>query len=146
MLYGDEYTVPMAGRHSEADAMAKLIRQKSGDLFVIGLREVQDAVNDINTDQQAEWTTSLRDSLSKFTNIIKEHVGLPPSLECDLEINMVCTEPPKERTYRMSPAKLREVHVQLRIYSLRAGLVRLSLRTVPMFYLYARRMVPCVCT
>jgi hypothetical protein len=35
----------------EADAMAKLLRQQPADLFVIGLREVQDAVDDINTDQ-----------------------------------------------------------------------------------------------
>jgi hypothetical protein len=31
------------------------------------------------------------------------------------------------------------------IYSQKVGFVRLNLRTVPRFYLYARRMVPCVC-
>jgi hypothetical protein len=48
MAIGDEYTVHVAVRHLEADAMAKLVRQQLEDLFVIGLREVQDAVDDIN--------------------------------------------------------------------------------------------------
>jgi hypothetical protein len=69
-VYGDEYTVPVAVHHLEADAMANMLRQQPADLFVIGLREVQDAVDDINTDLQHEWTTSIRDSLNEFTNII----------------------------------------------------------------------------
>jgi hypothetical protein len=89
--------------------MAKMLTHQPADLFVIGLREVHDAVDDIDTDQRAEWTTSLRDSLSELTDVIKEPDGLPPSRECDVEINLECDEPPKERTYRMSPAKLREV-------------------------------------
>jgi hypothetical protein len=93
--------------------MAKLLRQQPADLFVIGLREVQDAVDDINTDQQPEWATSLRDSLNEFTDIIEEPHGLQPKHECDFEINLECDEPSKERTYRMSPAELREVQVQL---------------------------------
>jgi hypothetical protein len=101
MVFGDEYTVLVAVHHLEADAMAKPLRQQPTDLFVIGLREVHDAVDDINTDQQPEWTTSLRDSLSEFTDIIKEPDGLPPTRECDFEINLECDEPPKERTYRM---------------------------------------------
>jgi hypothetical protein len=109
----DEYTVPLAVHHFEADAMAKLLRQQPTELCVIGLRQVQDAVHDINIDQQPEWTTSLRDSLNEFTDIIKEHDGLLPTRECDFEINLECDEPPKERTYRMSPAELREVKVQL---------------------------------
>ena len=32
-----------------------------------------------------------------------------------------------------------------KIYSQKVGFVRLNLRTVPRFYSYARRMVPCVC-
>jgi hypothetical protein len=93
--------------------MAKQLRQQPADLFVIGLREVQDTVDDINSDQQPEWTTSLRDSLNEFTDISKEPDGLPPTRECDFEINLECDEPPKVRTYRMSPAELREVQVQL---------------------------------
>jgi hypothetical protein len=113
MVYGDEYTVPMTVHHLEADAMAKLLRQQLAYLFVIGLREVQDAVGDIKIDQQPEWTTSLRDSLNEFTDIIKEPHGLIPTRECDFEINLECDEPPKERTYRMSPAELRELQVHL---------------------------------
>jgi hypothetical protein len=79
MVSSDEYTVPMAVHHLEADAMAKLLRQQQAYLFVIGLREVQYAVDDINIDQQLEWTTSLRDSLNDFTDIIKEPGGLPPT-------------------------------------------------------------------
>jgi hypothetical protein len=104
MVSGDEYTVHVAAHNLEADAMAKLLRQQPADLFVIGLREVQDAVDDINADQQPEWTTSLRDSLNEFTNIIKGLDSLPPTRECDFEINLECDEPPKVRTYRMSPA------------------------------------------
>jgi hypothetical protein len=107
----DEYTVHVTVHHLKADAMAKLLRQQPSYLFVIGLREVQDAVYDINTDQQPEWTTSLRDALDEFTDIIKEHDGLSPTRECDFEINLECDEAPKERTYRMSPAELREVQV-----------------------------------
>jgi hypothetical protein len=109
MVYGDEYTVHVAVHHLEVDAMAKMLRQQPADLFVIGLREVHDAVDDIYTDQQPEWTTSLRDSLNEFTDIFKEPDCLPPTRECDFEINVECDEPPKERTYRMSPAELREV-------------------------------------
>jgi hypothetical protein len=47
----------------------------------------------------------------EIPDIIKEPDGLPPTRECDFEMNFECDEPPKERTYRMSPAKLREVHV-----------------------------------
>jgi hypothetical protein len=112
MVSGDENTVHVATHHLEADAMAKLLRQQPTDLFVIRLREVHDAVNDINTDQQPEWTTSLRDSMNEFTDIIKEPDGLPPTREYDFAINLECDEPPKERTYRMSLAELREVKVQ----------------------------------
>jgi hypothetical protein len=84
MVPREEYTVHVAVHHLEADAMAKLLRQQPGDFFVIGLREVQDAVDDINTDQQPKWTTSLRDFLNdEFTDIIKEPDGRPPTRECD---------------------------------------------------------------
>jgi hypothetical protein len=113
MVYGDEYTVPVAVHHLEVDAMAKRLRQQQADFFVIGLRDVHDAVGDIDTDQQAKWTTSLRDSLNEFTDIIKEPDGLPPTRECDFEINMESDEPPKERTYRLSHTELRQIRVQL---------------------------------
>jgi hypothetical protein len=54
MVSGDEYTLLVEVHHLEADAMAKLLRQQRAYLFVIGLREVQDAVDDIDTDQQPE--------------------------------------------------------------------------------------------
>jgi hypothetical protein len=125
MVFGDESTLPMAVHHLEADAMAKLLRQQPEDLFVIGLLEVHDAVGDINTDQQPEWTTLLLDSLNEFTDIIKEPNGLPPTRECDFEINLECDEPPKEQTYGMSPAELREVQVHLQDL-LAKGWIRLS--------------------
>jgi hypothetical protein len=86
MVSGDKYTVHVVVHHLEADAMAKLLRQQPANLFVIGLREIHDAVDDINTDQRPEWTTWLRDSLNEFTDIIKEPDGLPRTRECDLEI------------------------------------------------------------
>jgi hypothetical protein len=113
MVSGDEYTVLEAVHHLEADAMAKRLRQQPANLFAIKLREVQDKVDDINTDQQSEWTTWLRNSLNEFTDIIKEPNGLPPTRECDFEINLECDEPPKEREYRKSPVELREAQVQL---------------------------------
>jgi hypothetical protein len=103
----------MAVHHLEADVMARLLRQQLAYLFVIGLREVQNAVDDIKTDLRTEWTTSLRDSVKEFTDIIKERGGLPPSRECDFKINLECYEQPKERTYRMSQVELREVQVHL---------------------------------
>jgi hypothetical protein len=103
----------MEVHHLEAIAMAKLLRQQPYDLFMIGLREVHDAVDDINTDQQPEWTTSMRDSMNEFTDITKELDGLPPTRDCDFEINLEYDDPLKERIYRMSPAELREVKIQL---------------------------------
>jgi hypothetical protein len=93
MVSCDEYTVPITLHHLRADAMAKLLGQQLANLFVIGLREVHDAVDDINTNQQPEWTTSLRDPLYEFTDIIKEHDDLPLTRECDFEINLECDEP-----------------------------------------------------
>jgi hypothetical protein len=104
MVFGDEYTIPVAVHHSEANAMARLLRQQPTYLYVIGLREVNDAVDDIKTDQQIEWTTSLRDSVNEFADIIKEPHGLPLARECDFDINLACDEPSKERTNPMSPA------------------------------------------
>jgi hypothetical protein len=144
MVYGDEYTVPVAGHHLEADAMAKHLRQQSTNLFVIRLREVHDAVDDINTDRQPEWTTSLRDSLNEFTDITKEpgghhqHASVTSSLTCSA-MNHLRSE--HTVCHRQSSERFRYSY---KIYSQKAGFVRLNLRTVPLFYLYARRMVPCV--
>jgi hypothetical protein len=118
--------------------MAKPLRQQQADLFVIGLREVHYAVDNINTDQQPEWTTSLRYSLNEFTDIIKEPDGIPPTRECDFEINLECDEPPKERTYRMSPAKLREVQVQLQDL-LAKGWIRPSKSPYGAYILFVRK-------
>jgi hypothetical protein len=52
MVHGDKYTVLMAVHHLEADAMARLLKQQPAYLFVIGLREVHDAVDDIKTNKQ----------------------------------------------------------------------------------------------
>jgi hypothetical protein len=88
MVIGDEYTVPVTIHHLEADAMARLAY-----LIVIGMQEVRrNAVNDIRTDQPNEWTTSLRDSLKMFADIIKEPNGRPLARECDSKINFVCDE------------------------------------------------------
>jgi hypothetical protein len=51
MVSGDEYTIPVAVHHLEADAMGQLLRQQPTYLFMIGLREVQHAVDDINSVQ-----------------------------------------------------------------------------------------------
>jgi hypothetical protein len=51
--------------------------------------------------------------MHELTDIIKEPHGLPPTRECNFKINLEYDEPPKERTYRMSPAELREVQVLL---------------------------------
>jgi hypothetical protein len=51
--------------------------------------------------------------LERVYGILTEPDGLPPTRECDFEINFECDEPPMERTYRMSPVELRQVRVQL---------------------------------
>jgi hypothetical protein len=145
MVCGDAYTVPVIVHHLEADAIVRLQREQLTYLFVIGLRGVQYAVDDIKTDQHTEWTTSLRDSVKELTDIIKELDGLPPTRECDFEINLECDQSPKERTYRMSPPQLQEVKVQLQNL-LAKGWIRPSKSLYgARFYLYARRTVPCVC-
>jgi hypothetical protein len=69
MVSGDEYTVLVALHDLEAVAMARLLRQQPTYIFVIGLREVHDAVDDIKTNQQTEWTTSLRYFLKDLTDM-----------------------------------------------------------------------------
>jgi hypothetical protein len=120
--------------------MAKMLRQQPTYLYMIEKREVDD-INPV-------WTTSLRDSMSEFTDIIKEPGGLRPSRKCNFAISLEWDEPPKEQTYRGTVChrqKSERLMYNCKTSSLRAGFVRLNLRTVPRFYLYARRMVPCVC-
>ncbi len=87
--------------------MAREIRKKSVDLFVVTLREVQESIKQLSTDQDEKWNTRLRTVLGKFKDIIAEPtIGLPPSREFDFGIHLESDEPPKERTYRMSTAEL----------------------------------------
>jgi hypothetical protein len=50
MVSGYEYTVILAVHHLEADVMARFLREQPEYFFVIGLRNVYYAVDDINTD------------------------------------------------------------------------------------------------
>eukprot|EP00873_Tetraselmis_striata_P038562 jgi/Tetstr1/458826/TSEL_045209.t1 len=94
--------------------MAKELRKSRGEeLFAVAVREVFDAVAELRTDQSTEWTEELKESLMEFADIIAELTNLPPEREFDFEINLESDEPPKERTYRMSPAELQEVRSQL---------------------------------
>ena len=87
--------------------MAREIRKKSVDLFVVTLREAQESIKQLSTDQDEKWNTRLRTVLGKFKDIIAEPtIGLPPSREFDFGIHLGSGEPPKERTYRMSTAEL----------------------------------------
>eukprot|EP00873_Tetraselmis_striata_P007497 jgi/Tetstr1/427761/TSEL_017879.t1 len=89
--------------------MAKELRKSRGEkLFAVAVREVFDAVAELRTDQSTEWTEELKESLMEFADIIAEPTDLPPEREFDFEINLESDEPPKERTYRMSPAELQE--------------------------------------
>eukprot|EP00873_Tetraselmis_striata_P008895 jgi/Tetstr1/429159/TSEL_019112.t1 len=94
--------------------MAKELRKSRGEeLFAVAVREVFDAVAELRTDQSTEWTEELKESLMEFADIIAEPTDLPPEREFDFEINLESDEPPKERTYGMSPAELQEVRSQL---------------------------------
>eukprot|EP00873_Tetraselmis_striata_P046351 jgi/Tetstr1/466615/TSEL_011103.t1 len=94
--------------------MSKELRKSRGEeLFAVAVREVFDAVAELRTDQSTEWTEELKESLMEFADIIAEPTDLPPEREFDFEINLESDEPPKERTYRMSPAELQEVRSQL---------------------------------
>eukprot|EP00873_Tetraselmis_striata_P043367 jgi/Tetstr1/463631/TSEL_008493.t1 len=94
--------------------MAKELKKSRGEeLFVVAVREVFDAVAELRTDQSTEWTEELEESLTEFEDIIAEPTDLPPEREFDFEINLESDEPPKEQTYRMSPAELQEVRSQL---------------------------------
>ena len=114
LIEGMDYTVPTAVYHLTAHDMAKQLRRdKKAEMFVVTLKEVQESVDALETDQPPQWTQSLRDTVQDFADIIREPEGLPPEREWDFEINLECDVPPKERTYRMSPAELREVQAQL---------------------------------
>eukprot|EP00873_Tetraselmis_striata_P008151 jgi/Tetstr1/428415/TSEL_018429.t1 len=94
--------------------MAKELRKsRREELFPVAVREVFDVVAELRTDQSTEWTEELKESLMEFADIIAEPTDLPPERELDFEINLESDEPPKERTYRMSPAVLHEVRSQL---------------------------------
>eukprot|EP00873_Tetraselmis_striata_P006265 jgi/Tetstr1/426529/TSEL_016827.t1 len=94
--------------------MAKELRKsRGGELFAVAVREVLDAVAELRTDQSTEWTEELEESLMEFADIIAEPTDLPPEREFDFEINLESDEPPKERTYRMSPAELQEMLLDL---------------------------------
>eukprot|EP00873_Tetraselmis_striata_P039124 jgi/Tetstr1/459388/TSEL_004767.t1 len=94
--------------------MAKELRKSRGEeLFAVAVREVFDAVAELRTDQSTEWTEELKESLMEFADIIAEPTDLPPEREFDFEINLESNEPPKERTYRMSPAELQEMLLDL---------------------------------
>jgi hypothetical protein len=80
----------------------------------------------------------LRDYLNEFTGIIKEPDGLPPTRKCNFEINLEYDEPPKERTYRMSPAVLREFQVKLQDL-LAKGWIRPSKSPYGVPILFARK-------
>eukprot|EP00873_Tetraselmis_striata_P017113 jgi/Tetstr1/437377/TSEL_026061.t1 len=89
--------------------MAKELRKSRGEeLFDVAVREVFDAVAELRTDQSTEWTEELKESLMGFADIIAEPTDQPPEREFDFEINLESDEPPKERTYRLSPAELQE--------------------------------------
>eukprot|EP00873_Tetraselmis_striata_P015212 jgi/Tetstr1/435476/TSEL_024382.t1 len=89
--------------------MAKELRKSRGEeMFAVAVREVFDAVAELRTDQSTEWTEELKESLMEFADIIAEPTDLPPEREFNFEINLESDEPPKERTYRMSPAELQD--------------------------------------
>eukprot|EP00873_Tetraselmis_striata_P012640 jgi/Tetstr1/432904/TSEL_022244.t1 len=95
--------------------MAKELRKSGGEeLFAVAAREVFDAVAELRTDQSTEWTEELKESLTEFADIIAEPTDMPPERESDFEINIESDEPPKERTYRMSPAELQEIKMDPR--------------------------------
>eukprot|EP00873_Tetraselmis_striata_P013167 jgi/Tetstr1/433431/TSEL_022705.t1 len=97
--------------------MAKELRKSRGEeLFVVAVREVFDAVAELQTDLSTEWTEELKESLTEFADIIAEPTDMPPEREFDFEINLESDEPPKERTYRMSPAELQETMMN-RVFS-----------------------------
>jgi hypothetical protein len=87
----------------------------------------------------------LRDSIKEVTDNVKEPNGLPSTRECNFEFNLDCGEPPKERTYRMSPIELREVQGILQDLPAK-GWIRSSKSPYGApIYLYTRRTIPCVC-
>jgi hypothetical protein len=88
----------------------------------------------------------LLESLTEFTDTIKEHDGQPLARECDFEINFECDEPPKERAYRMPQAKLREVQVQLQDL-LAKGWIRASksLYGAPTLFVRKKDGTICMC-
>ena len=109
----EEYTVPVSVRLLDATTMAKSLRKEPLEVFVVGIRKVLDDIHDLKSDQNEQWTNQLREHLEDFADIIAEPQGLPPEREWDVSINLESDIPPKERTYRMSPAELREVKSQI---------------------------------
>ena len=109
-------TVPVVLQHVTAQQTAKDLRNRDNVCFLSTLKELNDVpqtLQQIKTDQGPEFTDRLRATLSKYDDIISEPTTLPPSRPWDFDIELETDEPPRQRTYRMSPAELREVQKQL---------------------------------
>lgn len=114
ILFGtDLYTTPVQIQHVEAKRMVKDLRERNAICFLTTLSQVEQSLAAVTTDFGKEYTDQLTDNLRQFEDIIAEPTTLPPSRPWDFDIELESDQPPKQRTYRMSPAELREVQKQL---------------------------------
>ena len=78
------------------------------------LQQAHDDIQQLTSDQDAAWTSSLRHILHHFVDIIKPPTSLPPTRQWDHSIELVPdAKPPKQRCYRMSPAETADLKKQL---------------------------------
>lgn len=113
LFAGASYEHPISVSVCDASTLCKHARKRNCDIFVATLRELNDAEADESTDDDSPFAQELKTKLAAYKDITDEPTGLPPRREWDFGIELESDVPPKQCTYRMSPAELQEVRRQL---------------------------------
>ena len=91
---------------------ARALRSKHNVGFVAKLCMAQDSTQ-LGTAFGAGNDAKLRNLLHKYEDVFKEPTGLPPKRSWDHRIKLESAEQPNLPTFRMSPAELKEVKLQI---------------------------------
>ena len=121
----------------------QLCKTTTTEVFLATVRDTSkdddSASTEVKTDQTPTWTSGLHALLEEFSDITAPPTGLPPHREWDLAIDLTDdSKVPQQRTYRMSPLELKEVHRQLE-EMLESGWIRPSTSRFGAPILFARK-------
>ena len=109
----ETWTKPVAVYLASAKEVARSIRKRTRAVFLCTLQEVETQIQTLTSDVGPDFDRQLRTLLQPYADVIEEPTDLPPSRPWDFPIDLESDVPPKQVTYRMSPAELAEVKRQL---------------------------------